>query len=397
MLRSSISRSFARPVSVWRSLPKRNYSAEQQSGKTVVDDKEVLPAISESNEPPSQNHPASTSSPPLESTPRIGSTDKSQLLSHAELETVKQRIREWTEQTAIAVRTRADGFTANAKTHFSQLGQHLNRATGYEEIEALKREVVVQENRINEARLAARKAKTAYEEAVLQRSKSQREVNDLLQRKSMWTDHDVSRFTTLVREDHLYEQEEARAKAAVNSTEDAVEKEFSQLMRLILARYHEEQVWSDKIRSASTYGQLAALGLNLIVFILAIILVEPWKRKRLAQTFERKVEELSEDYLTKLEESTSRIRSSLEGQEALILSLAQQLAASVATAEPTPVEAAEPPPPYTPSDNDEPQPSPLPQQLKPPFDSLSQRTWELVAVGTSAFVVGVVGSILFGR
>ena len=121
------------------------------------------------------------------------------------------------------------------------------------------------EQRINETRRSARQAKVAYEESVIQRSKSQREVNDLLQRKSTWTDNDVSRFTTLVRQDHLYEQEEQRAKTAVDDTEEAVEKEFSQLMRLILARYHEEQVWSDKIRSASTYGQLAALGLNLLV------------------------------------------------------------------------------------------------------------------------------------
>jgi sensitive to high expression protein 9 len=64
-------------------------------------------------------------------------------------------------------------------------------------------------------------------------------------------------------------------------------------MRTILARYHEEQVWSDKIRSASTYGSLAALALNMVVFILAIIIVEPWKRRRLAQTFEKKIEEMS--------------------------------------------------------------------------------------------------------
>ena len=63
------------------------------------------------------------------------------------------------------------------------------------------------EQRINDTRQAARKAKVAYEEAVIARSKSQREVNDLLQRKSTWSDNDVSRFTTLVRQDHLYEQD----------------------------------------------------------------------------------------------------------------------------------------------------------------------------------------------
>ncbi|KAF8967081.1 mitochondrial distribution and morphology family 33, partial [Flammula alnicola] len=210
------------------------------------------------------------------------------------------------------------------KTTFSQLGTHLNRVTGYEEIEALKRE-----ERINVTRQAARKAKAAFEEAVIQRSNSQREVNELLQRKSIWTDSDVGRFTTLVRQDHLYEQEETRAKAAVDETEAAVEREFSQLMRSILARYHEEQVWSDKIRSASTYGSLAALGLNMLVFIIAIVIVEPWKRKRLAQTFERKIEELSEENQARLDASMQSITQHIARQGLLLEALKEEVSRKV--------------------------------------------------------------------
>ena len=174
------------------------------------------------------------------------------------------------------------------------------------------------ESRIHEAREAARAAKDAYDNAVLQRASSQREVNDLLQRKSHWTDADVSRFTTLVREDHAREQDEARAKAAAHEAEDAVEREFSALMRVILNRYHEEQAWSDKIRSASTYGSLAALGLNLAVFVLAIVLVEPWKRRRLAQTFERKVEEMSAENAARLESTAEAIEKRMEVQDRML-------------------------------------------------------------------------------
>lgn len=152
----------------------------------------------------------------------------------------------------------------------------------------------------------------------MQRSNSQREVNDLLQRKSTWSDSDVGRFTNLVKADHLAEQEEARTKAAVDETEDAVEREFSELMRSILARYHEEQVWSDKIRSASTYGSLAALGLNLFVFVTAIVIVEPWKRRRLAQTFEKKIEEMSNDTAAMVEGSMVEIKKELDEQARLI-------------------------------------------------------------------------------
>lgn len=174
------------------------------------------------------------------------------------------------------------------------------------------------EARISESRKAARDAKTAYEEAVQKRSDSQREVNGLLERKSTWTDTDVSRFTVLVRQDHALEQEEARAKLTVARTEDGVEREFSALMRAILARYHEEQVWSDKIRSVATYGQLAVLGVNVLVFVLAIVLVEPWKRRRLMAAFERKVLEMETANVDAVRAGMDKLQSRLEEQDQMV-------------------------------------------------------------------------------
>ncbi|KAH9942907.1 Mdm33 family-domain-containing protein [Amylocystis lapponica] len=231
---------------------------------------------------------------------------------------VRERITKLSENTAIALRERVDRHTANLATTFSHLGKELNRITGYGEIEQLKSRVAEQEARITDARRAAREAKEAYDVAVRQRASSQREVNDLLQRKSNWTDEDVGRFTSLVRQDHLHEQEESRAKATATQSEDAVEREFSELMRVILNRYHEEQAWSDKIRSASTYGSLAALGVNMLVFILAIVLVEPWKRRRLAQTFEHKVEQMSAENAAALERTTDVLTLRMEGQERIL-------------------------------------------------------------------------------
>ncbi|KAI0667596.1 Mdm33 family-domain-containing protein [Trametes maxima] len=228
------------------------------------------------------------------------------------------QFRELTHETVRRMRDRGDQFTVQVARTFAQFGRELNRVTGYEEIEALKRKVVEQEARINNAREAARQAKEAYDRAVLQRAKSQREVNDLLQRKSHWTDEDVSRFTTLVREDHAREHDESRAKVAAAVAEDAVEREFSELMRVILNRYHEEQAWSDKIRSASTYGSLAALALNMAVFVLAIVLVEPWKRRRLAQTFERKVEEMNAATASAFESTTGELKHRLDEQGRLL-------------------------------------------------------------------------------
>lgn len=174
------------------------------------------------------------------------------------------------------------------------------------------------------------------------RSDSQREVNSLLERKSTWTDTDVSRFTVLVRQDHALEQAEARAKAAVAQTEDGVEREFSALMRAILARYHEEQVWSDKIRSVSTYGQLAVLGANVLVFVLAIVLVEPWKRRRLMQAFERRVQEMEAANLDAVGTGMDALRSRLEKQDEMILARLEGVSgAPLSPAPPVPQAAVE--------------------------------------------------------
>ncbi|KAJ3820812.1 mitochondrial distribution and morphology family 33, partial [Lentinula raphanica] len=242
------------------------------------------------------------------------------------LDELRETLLKWTNAWAFQFRRKADDFTGATKARLSGLGAELNKVTGYEEIDALKRQVVEQEARIETTRQAARAAKLKHEEAVIRRSKSQREVNDLLHRKSTWTDDDVLRFTSLVREDHILEQAESRAKLAVEEAENAVENEFTELMRSILARYHEEQVWSDKIRSASTYGQLAVLGLNMLVFILAIVLVEPWKRKRLAQTFERKVEELNERYKELLGGNMQILQKQMEDQAVIMAALTAAVA-----------------------------------------------------------------------
>ncbi|KAJ7134350.1 Mdm33 family-domain-containing protein [Mycena epipterygia] len=270
------------------------------------------------------------------------SASEPQLLEHGgssskHTSELKDRLRKWTDNTAIAVRDRADEFTSTTKTTLSQLGFQLNRMTGYEEIEALKRRVAEQETRINEARNAARTAKTAYDLAVVQRSNSQREINDLLQRKSNWNQADIARFTTLVPQDHSFEQAEVHARTAAHQAEEAVEHEFTELMRTILARYHEEQVWSDKIRSASTYGSLAALGLNLLVFVTAIVFVEPWKRRRLAATFEKKIEEMGLENKAVVAASMEEIGRKVEAQAQLLVNSPR---GTVVDAVPTPTEAS---------------------------------------------------------
>lgn len=174
------------------------------------------------------------------------------------------------------------------------VGQRLNDLTGYSAIEILKKEIEQQESNVRSTRENVRAAKQAYQDAVNLRSSSQREVNELLQRKHAWSARDLERFTELYRSDHENEQGEVKAQEALMKAEQDAEEAASKLSRSILSRYHEEQVWSDKIRRMSTWGTWGLMGVNVLLFLVFQVLVEPWRRRRLVKGFEEKVQQALE-------------------------------------------------------------------------------------------------------
>lgn len=150
------------------------------------------------------------------------------------------------------------------------------------------------EERLRAARAHVKKAKEEYAAAINRRSTSQREVNELLQRKHAWSSTDLERFTLLYRNDHTNEVAETETAQALSASEREAEEAAAQLSKSILSRYHEEQVWSDKIRRMSTWGTWGLMGMNVLLFLVFQILVEPWRRKRLVKGFEDKVVEALE-------------------------------------------------------------------------------------------------------
>ncbi|KAJ5107300.1 hypothetical protein N7456_003975 [Penicillium angulare] len=182
----------------------------------------------------------------------------------------------------------------NIQSNVFVAGQRLNDLTGYSGIEALKNEIQHQENRLRNARSQVRIAKDAYTAAINSRSTSQREVNELLQRKHAWSPTDLERFTLLYRNDHTNEVAETESQEALSHAEREAEEAAAQLSKSILSRYHEEQVWSDKIRRMSTWGTWGLMGVNVLLFLIFQIAVEPWRRRRLVKGFEDKVVEAIE-------------------------------------------------------------------------------------------------------
>ncbi|KAL8737548.1 MAG: hypothetical protein Q9181_001562 [Wetmoreana brouardii] len=174
------------------------------------------------------------------------------------------------------------------------LPQHLNHLTGYTPIESLKTSIAHQEKTLETCRANLAAARTAYSSAIKTRSSSQREVNELLQRKHIWTPADLERFTALYRSDHSNEIKENEAHAALVRAEKEAEEAGARLSEGILKRYHEEQIWSDKIRRMSTWGTWGLMGVNVLLFLVFQFGSEPWRRRRLVSGFEEKVREALE-------------------------------------------------------------------------------------------------------
>lgn len=165
----------------------------------------------------------------------------------------------------------------------------LNDVTGYSGIQKLRKSIELMEGTLEETRSDLKTLKDRYAMAIEERTTSQRELNELLQRKNVWTPEELEKFTQLYKNDAMNLQKEQKLKREVSEMEDKHEKLNDDLYRAILTRYHEEQIWSDKIRRTSTWGTFLLMSVNIVLFLIFQLLLEPWKRRRLTNSFEDKV------------------------------------------------------------------------------------------------------------
>ncbi len=121
----------------WRTQHTQDQSQRQASSSGSNE----TPSTSTSDPSTTEAGPSSHSHPPLaHSAPETSKTP----VEAVDVEQVKEKLRTWAENAAVALRGRADQYTSSAIKSFAQLGRELNKVTGYQEIEALKRAVASQ-------------------------------------------------------------------------------------------------------------------------------------------------------------------------------------------------------------------------------------------------------------
>ncbi|KAI1430176.1 hypothetical protein F5Y12DRAFT_6409 [Xylaria sp. FL1777] len=197
-------------------------------------------------------------------------------------------------------------FMDRAQTKLFAASQRINDLTGYSSIESLKAQISALESELHAAQSHLTATRSAYKSAVSDRSATQREVTTLLARQKTWTPADFERFTSLYRQDYELEASVGERAIELEVAEREAERLGRELGAGILARYHEEQIWSDKIRRMSTWGTWGLMGVNILLFLLLQFGAEPWRRRRLVRGFEEKVREALADERT-IREETERI------------------------------------------------------------------------------------------
>ncbi|KAH8911184.1 hypothetical protein BR93DRAFT_923903 [Coniochaeta sp. PMI_546] len=183
------------------------------------------------------------------------------------------------------LQARFSNFMDTLQTRFVTASQTLNDLTGYSAIESIKRANERLESELAAAQARLRDARQNYKTLNNHRASTQREVTTLLARKDTWSPADLERFTTLYRSDHELEAKVAAASAELTEAESEESRLGAALNAGILRRYHEEQVWSDRIRRQSTWGTWGLMGVNVLLFIGLQFVAEPWKRQRLVKGF----------------------------------------------------------------------------------------------------------------
>ncbi|KAF4339449.1 mitochondrion biogenesis (She9) [Fusarium beomiforme] len=206
--------------------------------------------------------------------------------------------------------------------------QTLNDITGYTGIEAIKHQNAKLEADLAAAHERVREARQEYKTSNASRATTQREVTTLLARKDNWSPIDLERFTELYRADHTLEGKVAASQEALTEAEMEEQRLSQQLNAGILKRYHEEQIWSDRIRRASTWGTWGLMGMNFVLFVILQFVAEPWKRRRLVRGVVAEEKAVLEEVRGELEQ----VKLAIENQKTLSTVERNQEAEAVAGA-----------------------------------------------------------------
>lgn len=192
--------------------------------------------------------------------------------------------------------------------------QAFNSLTGYSSIEAITANNSRLEKTLAEARSAMRAARQNLQDTSAAQVATQRDMATLLARKASWVQSDKGRFAELIEDDYRLETEVAQAAKAVEDAEAREQALTNEWVAGMSKQYYEHQVYSDRIRRASTWGTWGLMGVNILLFLMLQFVAEPWKRRRLLNSMEEREAKL----LDRMEDGLESMREEMRGSMAAL-------------------------------------------------------------------------------
>lgn len=185
----------------------------------------------------------------------------------------------------------------------AQIADKLNILTGYSMVEKLKADVAHADREVSHLKATLNDARAKYESAQSTHIDIHRKINDMLHKRSSWTPDDANTFGALHGQELLLEKRVEDSKLDYDKVSDELEAAQTRLLQNIRERYNQEQVWSDKIRSVSTWWTWILVTVQFFSFIAMYAIIEPMKRQKLAGEVEAAFERRLQESLVKLEET----------------------------------------------------------------------------------------------
>ena len=197
------------------------------------------------------------------------------------------------ERRRTTVSKRLSTLTDSLLTSLNNVSHQVNTYTGtdYTPIITLRNAISTQESTVRTSHRAVASAKEAYDAAHSQQTSAQKEVVGLLERKASWSATDLERYMALIRSEHVNDQDVATSLTTLREREQELEQGRRQLERMERQQYHEEQIWSDTIRRNSTWVTIVLMGVNILLLLVNIVGVEPWRRRRLVKEVKSAINE----------------------------------------------------------------------------------------------------------
>lgn len=187
-------------------------------------------------------------------------TEASEAINEADLE--QERRKDVISQIRDVLYKKRTDLEPKIKQQLESLGKRWNAYSGYEEVLEAKAQVLEAEVELKQLRDEQSILRQEYMKAISKRAGSQQTVNKLLQRREDWSDADLNAYMELVKSEHVEARSEREATERYELIGNRVNAAWDDVVRKTLERYHQEQIWSDRVRAGSTYGSMIIAGLN---------------------------------------------------------------------------------------------------------------------------------------